>query len=245
MPQVMHYSRVSTPPSLSYPPASAVLLNELLTGGISFLIALACVPQVAEQPWHRMSFWTVLRELSYPWTAPFQRNRCSLSPSATSRCVLPDHVPDEDPHHHRCLSVALLRRKLSPTKWLSLFFFAIGVGINQILMSTLDQVAKNVAVGSAHDSALLPIRVMSPLTGFGAIIAACFTSGLVGVYFEMGLKNPRADLWFGDAVFADYDLDFGTADAEASNEGVGEGIDADDEGEGDIVKTLKCRTLAA
>ncbi|KAJ7637428.1 hypothetical protein B0H17DRAFT_1278964 [Mycena rosella] len=53
----------------------------------------------------------------------------------------------------------------------------------------------NVAVGSVHDSAPLPIRVMSPLTGFGAVIAACFTSGLAGVYFEMVLKNPRADLW--------------------------------------------------
>ncbi|KAJ7683379.1 nucleotide-sugar transporter-domain-containing protein [Mycena rosella] len=84
---------------------------------------------------------------------------------------------------------------LSPTKWLSLFFFAIGVGIDQILTSTLDQVAKNVAVGSAHDSAPLPIRVMSPLTGFGAVIAACFTSGLARVYFGMVLKNPRADLW--------------------------------------------------
>ncbi|KAJ7612877.1 nucleotide-sugar transporter-domain-containing protein [Mycena rosella] len=111
-----------------------------------------------------MSFWTVLRELSYPWAAPFWRNSLQF--------------------------VAL-----SPTKWLSLFFFAIGVGIDQILTSTLDQVAKNVAVGSAHDSAPLPIRVMSPLTGFGAVIAACFTSGLARVYFGMVLKNPRADLW--------------------------------------------------
>ncbi|KAJ7111312.1 hypothetical protein C8R44DRAFT_883129 [Mycena epipterygia] len=40
---------------------------------------------------------------------------------------------------------------------------------------------------------------------------------------------------FGAAVFADYDLDFGTADAEASGEGAGEGVDANDEGEGDSV----------
>src|ERR1700679_1234119 len=37
---VMHYSRVSTPPSESYSPASAVLLNEILKGSISFGIAL-------------------------------------------------------------------------------------------------------------------------------------------------------------------------------------------------------------
>ncbi|KAJ7256053.1 hypothetical protein C8J57DRAFT_1721614 [Mycena rebaudengoi] len=37
---------------------------------------------------------------------------------------------------------------------------------------------------------------------------------------------------YGEAVFANYDLDFGTGDAEASTEGVD---DADDEGDGDIV----------
>jgi len=36
---------------------------------------------------------------------------------------------------------------------------------------------------------------MSPLKGFGAVTAACFTSGLAGVYFEMVLKNSKADLW--------------------------------------------------
>ena len=36
---------------------------------------------------------------------------------------------------------------------------------------------------------------MSPLTGFGAVTAACFTSGLAGVYFEMVLKGSKADLW--------------------------------------------------
>ncbi|KAF7325391.1 UDP-galactose transporter [Mycena venus] len=92
-------------------------------------------------------------------------------------------------------SVALLRRKLSPIKWLSLFFLAIGVGIVQIQTSTIGHAPKNVAVGSAHDSAPLHIHVMSPLKGFGAVTAACFTSGLAGVYFEMVLKNSRADLW--------------------------------------------------
>jgi UDP-sugar transporter A1/2/3 len=36
---------------------------------------------------------------------------------------------------------------------------------------------------------------MSPLKGLGAVIAACFTSGLAGVYFEMVLKGSKADLW--------------------------------------------------
>ncbi|KAF5370509.1 hypothetical protein D9615_010343 [Tricholomella constricta] len=36
---------------------------------------------------------------------------------------------------------------------------------------------------------------MDSLKGFLAVAAACFTSGLAGVYFEMVLKNSHADLW--------------------------------------------------
>ncbi|KAL5476431.1 hypothetical protein ACEPAI_3436 [Sanghuangporus weigelae] len=41
---LMHYSRVSTPASKSYSPASAVLLNEILKSTISFVIAFARTP---------------------------------------------------------------------------------------------------------------------------------------------------------------------------------------------------------
>ena len=91
-------------------------------------------------------------------------------------------------------SVALLRKKLTPTKWLSLFFLAIGVGIVQI-QTTAGHVThrpSTTAVGSAHE---FHVHVMSPLKGFGAVTAACFTSGLAGVYFEMVLKGSKADLW--------------------------------------------------
>jgi UDP-sugar transporter A1/2/3 len=91
-------------------------------------------------------------------------------------------------------SVALLRKKLTPTKWLSLFFLAIGVGIVQI-QTTAGHVTprpSSTAVGSAHE---FHVHVMSPLKGFGAVTAACFTSGLAGVYFEMVLKGSKADLW--------------------------------------------------
>jgi len=91
-------------------------------------------------------------------------------------------------------SVALLRKKLTTTKWLSLFFLAIGVGIVQI-QTTAGHVTPRssaTAVGSAHE---FHVHVMSPLKGFGAVTAACFTSGLAGVYFEMVLKGSKADLW--------------------------------------------------
>lgn len=36
---------------------------------------------------------------------------------------------------------------------------------------------------------------LQPLKGFIAVVAACFTSGLAGVYFEMVLKTSNTDLW--------------------------------------------------
>ncbi|KAL5476430.1 hypothetical protein ACEPAI_3435 [Sanghuangporus weigelae] len=59
------------------------------------------------------------------------------------------------------------------------------------------------AVGSAAAAAPKHFHVMFPLKGFAAVIAACFTSGLAGVYFEMVLKNSKADLWtFGAWAWA-------------------------------------------
>ena len=84
-------------------------------------------------------------------------------------------------------SVVLLRRKLTPLKWVALFFLAIGVGIVQIQSS----VAKN----PSGDGSSADVHTMIPFKGFLAVAAACFTSGLAGVYFEMVIKNSTADLW--------------------------------------------------
>jgi UDP-sugar transporter A1/2/3 len=78
-------------------------------------------------------------------------------------------------------SVLLLRKRLSATKWFALFLLAVGVAMVQI------------PSGSAK--ALHADNNMQPLKGFVAVAAACFTSGLAGVYFEMVLKNSPGDLW--------------------------------------------------
>lgn len=80
-------------------------------------------------------------------------------------------------------SVLLLRRKLSSNQWLSLLCLAIGVGIVQI------QAGQG---GLSASTALLEMNVMK---GFLAVVAACFISGLAGVYFEMVLKDSQTDLW--------------------------------------------------
>ena len=80
-------------------------------------------------------------------------------------------------------SVLLLRKKLSSNQWLSLLCLAIGVGIVQI------QAGQG---GVSPSTALLE---MNPMKGFSAVVAACFISGLAGVYFEMILKTSQTDLW--------------------------------------------------
>ena len=82
-------------------------------------------------------------------------------------------------------SVFLLRKKLTPLKWLALFFLALGVAIVQI----------QTGVSKGSPSSGPDVHIMDPVKGFMAVAAACFTSGLAGVYFEMVLKNTTGDLW--------------------------------------------------
>ncbi|KAG1782349.1 nucleotide-sugar transporter-domain-containing protein [Suillus placidus] len=215
---VMHYSRVSTPPHLSYSPAAAVLLCEILKGSISFVIALWRAQDISESHWSSRKSFTGFVQSLFPWSAPF-RQVCSeiFSPDCwklsipavlyvvqnSLQFVAISNLPVASfqvAYQMKILttaafSVVLLRKTLSSTKWLSLFFLAIGVGIVQVQTTASNSGMREIRVGSAHDAAPLHIHIMSPLKGFGAVTAACFTSGLAGVYFEMVLKNSKADLW--------------------------------------------------
>lgn len=77
-------------------------------------------------------------------------------------------------------SVILLRKRLSGGKWFALLLLAVGVAVVQI---------QSGSKSSVQDHNLQPMK------GFIAVAAACFTSGLAGVYFEMVLKNSPGDLW--------------------------------------------------
>lgn len=72
----MHYSRVSIPPSQSYSAPTAVLLNELLKGSISLVIAFARIhrstpytsdtpqlPLIASRSWHPAKIFLRIRRL--------------------------------------------------------------------------------------------------------------------------------------------------------------------------------------
>ncbi|THH20886.1 hypothetical protein EW146_g555 [Bondarzewia mesenterica] len=206
---VMHYSRVSTPPSLSYSPASAVLLNEIFKGSISFVVAVwrvasadrrkpfagalsSPIQQVVREIFSPDCWKLSIPAILYVVQNSLQFVAISNLPVATFQVTYQLKILTT-----AAFSVMLLCKRLSSVKWVSLFFLAIGVAIVQIQTSTSAHapVPQNVPVGSAHDSAPLYTHIMSPLKGFGAVTAACFTSGLAGVYFEMVLKNSKADLW--------------------------------------------------
>ena len=205
----MHYSRVSIPAEQAYSPATAVFLNELLKGSISFTVALYRVLQASDAAGRGVvGIWVAFRrvckeifsndcwKLSIPALLYVIQNSLqfvavSNLPVATFQVTYQMKILTT-----AAFSVALLRKRLSSMKWLALLFLAIGVAIVQIQSIHVDanHEHKN-NVGTEHDTPPKYVHVMSPLKGFGAVTAACFTSGLAGVYFEMVLKGSKADLW--------------------------------------------------
>ena len=90
-------------------------------------------------------------------------------------------------------SVLLLHKSLNLTKWISLLLLAVGVGIVQIQ-----------SVGGAGRE--VTAHLMNPVAGFLAVLIACSTSGLAGVYFEMVLKNSQTDLWIRNVQLSLFSL---------------------------------------
>jgi UDP-sugar transporter A1/2/3 len=92
-------------------------------------------------------------------------------------------------------SVILLRRRLSPKKWFALLFLAAGVGVVQLQSSA--------AAGSSSNHGG---HEMNQAKGLLAVMCACMTSGLAGVYFEMVLKGSKADLWIRNVQLSFFSL---------------------------------------
>lgn len=182
----MHTSRTTVPPSRQYSAASAVLLNELLKGSISLAIAVRRV-EPTRAPWRRVArdiFSPDCWKLSIPAILYVVQNNLQYVAASNLDAATFQVTYQMKILTTAAFSVLLLRRQLTPTKWLALFFLAVGVGIVQIQSGAGK--AKNVSED---------LDAMNPLLGFFAVTAACFTSGLAGVYFEMVLKNSQADLW--------------------------------------------------
>ncbi|RPD80051.1 nucleotide-sugar transporter, partial [Lentinus tigrinus ALCF2SS1-7] len=186
---IMHYSRVSAAPQHTYSAASAVLLTELLKGFISLSVAFIrldyCTPNGASGSslWNPRVFRPDCWKLSIPAILYVIQNNLQFVAVSNLEAATFQVSYQMKILTTAAFSVVLLRKKLSPTKWLALFFLAVGVGIVQIQTGS----SSGHSTSKAHD--------MNAFKGFMAVVMACFTSGLAGVYFEMVLKNSQADLW--------------------------------------------------
>ncbi|EMD37950.1 hypothetical protein CERSUDRAFT_113090, partial [Gelatoporia subvermispora B] len=197
---IMHYSRVSTPVDQTYSAGTAVLLTEVLKGTISLLVAFSrldvCAPTPMSPPrmlLHRLKrlakevFRADCWKLSIPAILYVVQNNLQFVAVSNLEAATFQVSYQMKILTTAAFSVALLRKKLAPAKWASLFLLALGVGVVQIQNTGHSASGGSGAEGAVHE--------MNPFKGFMAVIAACFTSGLAGVYFEMVLKNTQADLW--------------------------------------------------
>jgi solute carrier family 35 (UDP-sugar transporter), member A1/2/3 len=208
----MHYSRVSIPASQAYSPAAAVLMNEVLKGAISFVIALSSVVQNATLP-HvgtGSALAQVMKDIFSPdcWKLSIPAILYVIQNSLQFVAVSNLPVASFQVSYQMkilttaAFSVALLRKSLSRTQWASLFFLALGVAVVQLQSGASHHHSSPSSSSSGTNGkeqqyvpASAQTHVMDPWKGFGAVVAACFTSGLAGVYFEMVLKGSKADLW--------------------------------------------------
>ncbi|KAI0748108.1 nucleotide-sugar transporter-domain-containing protein [Daedaleopsis nitida] len=183
---IMHYSRVSSAPQHTYSAASAVLLVELLKGFISLSIAFMRLDPngTSGSLWSpREVFRPDCWKLSVPAILYVIQNNLQFVAVSNLEAATFQVSYQMKILTTAAFSVVMLRKKLSSTKWLALLFLALGVGIVQIQNGS----------SSGHSSA--KGHDMNAFKGFMAVVMACFTSGLAGVYFEMVLKNSQADLW--------------------------------------------------
>jgi UDP-sugar transporter A1/2/3 len=96
-------------------------------------------------------------------------------------------------------SVTMLRRSLSTKKWISLVLLMAGVAIVSL---PHDEDSKD-----THKDASTGHASMNKAVGLIAVIIACSTSGLAGVYFEKVLKDSnKVTLWVRNVQLSFYSL---------------------------------------
>ena len=78
------------------------------------------------------------------------------------------------------LSVIMLNKKLDTTKWIALLLLTGGIALVQLGQAAPSQESKQVG---------------NPFIGLIAVLCACCTSGLAGVYFEKILKGSPVSVW--------------------------------------------------
>ncbi|KAI3382790.1 hypothetical protein SNEBB_000991 [Seison nebaliae] len=99
-------------------------------------------------------------------------------------------------------TVYILHRTISKQRWLSLLILTMGVAmvqVNQVLSKS-----------SIEEHEVVHHSLFQQLIGFSCIIAACFTSGFAGVFFEKILKNSNPSVWIRNVQLAFFSFIIGT-----------------------------------
>ncbi|TMS32389.1 hypothetical protein L596_000235 [Steinernema carpocapsae] len=91
-------------------------------------------------------------------------------------------------------SVSMLGKRLNGLKWVSLILLTAGVALVQ--MPSGDKPNATTNDKSQSDK----------LIGFMAVLAACFSSGFAGVYFEKILKGSTVSLWMRNLQLAFFSI---------------------------------------
>jgi solute carrier family 35 (UDP-sugar transporter), member A1/2/3 len=92
------------------------------------------------------------------------------------------------------LSMCLLNRRLSSTKWAAIVALAVGIVLTQL---------------KSGDDAVSSHRHQNTAVGLSAVVTCGCSSALAGVYFEKILKGTPSSVWMRNAQLAFFSILFG------------------------------------
>mmetsp|Transcript_8721 Transcript_8721/g.20005 ORF Transcript_8721/g.20005 Transcript_8721/m.20005 type:complete len:370 (+) Transcript_8721:125-1234(+) len=101
------------------------------------------------------------------------------------------------------LSVIILGKALGPTKWAALVTLTAGVALIQLPRGMPSSGASEASDETSTTTAALAVMTGgSGAVGLAAVLSACVTSGLAGVYLEKILKQTDASIWLRNIQLA-------------------------------------------
>mmetsp|Transcript_4229 Transcript_4229/g.8779 ORF Transcript_4229/g.8779 Transcript_4229/m.8779 type:complete len:302 (-) Transcript_4229:843-1748(-) len=186
----MRYTR-SIPSERLYLTASAVVMGELFKVCMSTVFLLhggGSLSEVAANPMELLK--TGVPAFLYLVQNNLQYVAVSNLPAATYQVTYQLKILST-----ALMSVALLRKQITRTKWIALLLLTMGVAAVQL--------------SSMEGSGTSTAEAINMPMGLSATIAACCCSGLAGVYFEKILKGSDVSLWVRNIQLGMYSIVIG------------------------------------
>ncbi|VDM29014.1 unnamed protein product [Toxocara canis] len=101
-------------------------------------------------------------------------------------------------------SVTMLSKKLNAVKWISLIMLTAGVALVQSCIAAFQLPSDKGGANAKEKSGA--VGESDRLIGLLAVLAACFSSGFAGVYFEKILKGTAVSLWIRNLQLAFFSI---------------------------------------